>query len=258
MKKTNDFRQLDYTPGSFLTIGSPVVTEIAAQYPFTWLLLDMEHGGFTESNLIDHLRVLTQTGILSIVRIPAADPALISRVLDAGADGIMLPHVVSAEQVEACKKMMYYLPEGKRGFSSSVRQFAYGTNVPQDIAEIDKPILFAQIEDVEGVLEANKIASVDGVDVLFVGPADLKLALKYHASELSYEEALRKVAHAAIASNKKAGLLVRDKAAIGQMRQLGYSCIAIDSDMAILRAGYEAIKHFAGIFSLILICWGMV
>jgi len=243
MKKTNEFRRLDYAPGSFLTIGSPVVTEIAAQYPFKWLLLDMEHGGFTESNLIDHLRVLTHTGIMSIVRVPATDAALISRVLDAGADGIMIPHVISAEQVEICKKMMYYLPAGKRGFSSSVRQFAYGITVPENIQDMDKPLLFAQIEDVEGVLRADEIAATDGVDVLFVGPADLKLALKYHApADLNYEEALQKVAHAANANNKKAGLLVRDKTLIGQMKRIGYTCIAINSDMAILRAAYEEIK----------------
>ena len=243
MKKINEFRRSAYTPGSFLTIGSTVVTEIAAQYPFTWLLLDMEHGGFTEADITSHLRILAPADIMSIVRVPSANATLISRLLDAGADGIMLPHAVSVQQVEACKQMMYYLPEGKRGFSSSVRQFAYGTAVPPDFSAIEKPLLFAQIEDVEGVLQVNEIAAIDGVDVLFVGPADLKLALKHHASaDLRYDEALKKVALAARAHHKKAGILVRDKGLIDEMKQLGFGCIAIDSDMALLRAGYEAIK----------------
>ena len=244
MKNTNAFRQLNYMPGSFLSTGSAVVTEIAAQYPFKWLLLDMEHGGFSESNLIDHLRILSHTGIMSIVRVPVPDAVLIGRVLDAGADGIMIPHVISPGQAEECVRMMNYLPEGKRGFSSSVRQFAYGTNVPDDIAEIDKPLFFAQIEDVEGVLRANEIAAIKGVDVLFVGPADLKLALKHqNPSGVTYEQALEKVAAAASEHHIKAGILLRDKSLPGQIRKSGYSCIAIQSDIALLRMGYEGIVN---------------
>ena len=132
MSKKRNFRSAAFTPGSFISIGSATITEIAAQFPFSWLLLDMEHGGFYESNLTEHLRILQPTPIAAIVRVPATDPVLIAKVLDAGADGVMIPHVVSAAQLEECKKMMYYLPEGKRGFSSSVRQFAYGTQVPVD------------------------------------------------------------------------------------------------------------------------------
>lgn len=244
MKKTNSFRQLVDCSGSFLSIGSPVVTEIAAQYPFAWLLLDMEHGGFSEATIIDHLRVLTHTQVMSIVRVPAVDPVLIGRVLDSGADGIMVPHVVSAQQVDACKSAMYYLPEGRRGFSSSARQYAYGTKAPDDLSSLDKPLLFAQIEDVEGVINASEIAAADAVDVLFVGPADLKLALKQQASnrnEITFERSLQLVAGAAAAHQKKSGILLRDRSQIEPMRQLGFNCIALDSDIAILKSGYERI-----------------
>lgn len=242
MNKTDVFRQSPYCTGSFLSTGSVVVTEIAAQFPFKWLLLDMEHGGVTEDSLADHLRLFTNKDIASIVRVPSIDPVLIGKVLDAGTDGIMVPHVMSAEQIEACVKAMYYYPRGNRGFSSSTRQYAYGLNIPDDISDNNKPLLFAQIEDVEGVLNAKAIAAVKEVDVLFVGPADLKLALKYSApAGLSYERALELVAEAASAHNKKAGILVRDRKILGQIKQQGYSCIAIDSDIAILRAGYQSI-----------------
>lgn len=246
MSSRNAFRQLDRCPGSFLTIGSPVVTEIAVQYPFTWLLLDMEHGGFNEHNLADHLRSFTHRDMMSIVRVPAVDPVLIGRVLDMGADGIMLPHVVSVAQLDACRQAMFYPPEGRRGFSSSTRQFNYGVHTPADIAAVDKPLLFAQIEDVEGVLNVDAIAAVTAVDVLFVGPADLKLALKHHpGKDMDYDTALQAVANAAKAHRKKAGILVRDRSVTGELQQLGYNCIAIDSDIAILRSGYAAIfKEF--------------
>ena len=242
MEKKDIFRGLGFCPGSFLSVGSPVVTEIAAQYPFKWLLLDMEHGGFTESNIVANLKSITSDDLVSIVRIPAVNPILISRILDAGADGIMVPHVTSAEQVEVCKKLMYYPPEGSRGYSSSVRQYNYGARVPADISAISKPLLFAQIEDVEGVLHVNEIAAVPGVDVLFVGPADLKLSLKYNTGEnLSYNAAIQRVADASIANKKKAGILLRDKNQLESMQKTGYNCIAVDSDIAILRSGYRQI-----------------
>src|SRR5690606_29206354 len=146
-----------------------------------------------------------------IVRVPSIDPVLIGKVLDEGADGIMLPHATSAEHVKACVAAMYYSPKGRRGFSSSTRQYNYGMNVPADVTAANKPLLFAQIEDVEGVHNANEIAAVAEVDVLFVGPADLKLALKHNAAaDLSFETSLEMVAAAAAANNKKAGILVRD------------------------------------------------
>jgi len=242
MKDTNDFRRLAYLPGTFLSLGSTVVTEIAAQYPFKWLLLDMEHGGFTSDTIVEHLRALGDKPIMSIVRIPAIESGLISKILDAGADGIMVPHVVSKDQIETCISYMHYPPVGKRGFSSSVRQYLYGTSVPENASEFNKPLLFAQIEDVEGVLNAEKIASVHEVDVLFVGPADLKLALQYDASnKLSYEESLKIVADAAVNNRKKAGILLRNKLHFDLVGQLGYSCIAVGSDIATLRSGCQQI-----------------
>lgn len=242
MNKADAFRQLTFTPGSFLSAGSVVATEIAAQYPFKWLLLDMEHGAFTESTLVDHLRIFTHKEVASIVRVPSIDPVLIGRVLDAGADGIMVPHVVSVEQITACKKAMYYPPRGNRGFSSSTRQYAFGTEVPEDISGANKPLLFAQIENLEGVFNAREIAACEEVDVLFVGPADLKLALKYNApKDLNYEKALEIVASSACKQHKKAGILLRDRKLLNQVKELGYTCIAIDSDIAILRRGYQDI-----------------
>src|SRR5690606_22180544 len=173
------------------------------------------------------------------VRVPAVDHHLIGKLLDSGVNGIMVPHVESAYQIEMCKNAMYYPPHGKRGYSSSVRQYAYGTKLPGDMPAEDKPLLFAQIESVEGVTEIESIAAADGVDVLFVGPSDLQLALKNQTSKLiDYPAALEKVANAAIHHNKKAGILLRDITQLDTMLKRGYTCIAVDSDIAILRAGY--------------------
>lgn len=240
MNKTEKFRRQPTNNGTFLSAGSIVATELAVQFPFNWLLLDMEHGGFAAHSVEDHLRAFTGKDVAAIVRVPSIDPVLIGKVLDAGADGIMVPHVMSAVQAKACVKAMHYHPKGNRGFSSSTRQYAYGKNVPDDISAGNSPLLFAQIEDVEGVLNAKEIAAVEGVDVLFVGPADLKLALKYHAPpDLNFDKALEIVAESAAAFHKKAGILTREPQLLDQVKQLGYSCIAMDSDIAILRSGFQ-------------------
>lgn len=241
MKKSKQFLDQPICWGTWISTGSPVVAELASQYPFDWLLIDFEHGAVSDATLPEILRGISHHPRLSvIIRVPDFQPSLIARALDWGADGIMLPHVRSAQDAARCVAAMRYPPRGKRGYSSSVRAYGYGVappTVPSDI----QPLLFTQIEDLEGVNQAQAIAAVDGVDVLFVGPADLKMALEASDAEEkpTYGDALQRVSDAANAYGKRSGILVRDQGSLPQLLACGYTCIAIDSDIAILRAGYE-------------------
>lgn len=240
MKDKREFLDESIILGTWLSSGSPIVSEVAAQFSFNWFLLDMEHGSGSEEQLMETLRAMSGTPARLIVRVPGFLPEVIGRVLDRGADGIMLPHVTDAQQAEDCVKAMYYPPFGTRGYSSSVRAYNYGLQVPRDISAV-KPIFMAQIEDGSGVRGAEEIAAVPGVDVLFVGPNDLKLALSHQPTSetLSYEDALKKVSESAKKSGKKAGLLMRRIDDFDQLKKLGYSCIAVDSDLGILKRGYQ-------------------
>ncbi|PRD48752.1 HpcH/HpaI aldolase family protein [Sphingobacterium haloxyli] len=228
--------------GTWLSIGSSVVAELVSQFPFDWLLYDLEHGSSPESTLPDQLRAGANMNTRAIVRVPALQPATIARVLDWGADGIMLPHVSSAEQAAQCVSAMYYAPKGNRGYSTTVRAYGYGLKRPEDLDSV-QPFCIAQIEDVEGVRNASEIAAVEGVHVLFVGPGDLNLALSHQRGDniINFETAVRQVADAAKQHGKQAGILLRNPSDLAPMKQLGYSCIAIDSDLAILRKGYADI-----------------
>ena len=246
MKKTT-VRQSPFSLGTWVSTGSPVVAELASQYPLDWILLDFEHGNTSEASLPEILRGISHRTAAIIVRIPELLSSAISRALDWGADGIMMPHVRTADEAIQCVQAMRYPPAGHRGYSSSVRSYGYGATPPTDLAAVN-PLFFAQIEDFAGVANIDAIAAVDGVDVLFVGPADLKLAL---ASEVApekptFEEALRQVVAAATKHGKQAGILLRDHAQLSTMRSLGYSCIAVDSDIALLRQGYERLMRDAG------------
>ena len=219
--------------GTWLSIGSPVIAELAAQCGFDWLLIDLEHGCASESTLLSQLQAIRGTGAAAIVRVGSPHADLIGRVLDWGADGIMVPHVSSAAEAEACVKAMRYPPRGTRGVSRSVRAYDYGLRPFEPFA----PIFFAQIETIEAVERAPEIAQVDGVDVLFVGPADLRMDIECRNGSRDFDGCRREVA----AVEKPCGILLRDPAEADELRALGYTHLAFASDIGILRAGYQRI-----------------
>ena len=224
--------------GTFLSIGSPVVTEIVSMLGFDWLMFDMEHGSFCEHDLLSNLQAV-RPGPKTIVRVREPNPTLISRTLDAGADGIMVPHVSSAGQALSIVDAMYYPPRGSRGFSTSVRAMKYGLEPVRDTLSWEPPLFLAQIENREGVEAAAEIAAVPGVDMLFVGPRDLSLDLSVRSDPIPFDEALKRVARAAAAAGKQAGILVRDMSDIGKFKDYGYSALAIGSDSGALKNGYK-------------------
>lgn len=238
MNQSNPNRRLDV--GTWLSTGSSVVAELASECGFDWLLLDMEHGCLTEAGLLGNLQAARRTGVRLIVRVGSLDAALIARVLDWGASGIMLPHVSSAGQAEQCIKAMRYPPHGSRGFSGSARTFRYGLTDSGQTVEKVSPLFIPQIEDYEGVMNSGAIAAVEGVDILFVGPADLKLALSMGDEKypMPYEDALLKINEAGKQHGKQTGILVRNPDDIPVLKESGFSCLAIGSDIGFLKSGF--------------------
>jgi 2-dehydro-3-deoxyglucarate aldolase/4-hydroxy-2-oxoheptanedioate aldolase len=226
--------------GSWLSIGSPVIAELAAECRFDWLLFDLEHGCAPEASLFAQLQALRGTGAAAIVRVGAPHADLIGRVLDWGADGIMVPRISSVAEAEACVQAAHYPPRGRRGFARTVRASHYGLRAPETATP---PLIFAQIETIEGVENARAIARVDGIDVLFIGPADLRFDLEARPAKATrdYDACLSETARAAADAGKESGILIRDVAEIPKLRALGFTKIAIDSDLGILRAGYQRI-----------------
>ena len=223
--------------GTFLSLSSPTVAEVCGKYPFDWIMIDGEHGaGASEDAIFRILQAMGPTKAKKIVRLGEPDHAQIQHALDWGADGLMIPHVDTPDVARRALDSMLYPPKGRRGYSRSVRAFGYGTALP-DVPP--KPLLFAQIETLEAVENAAEIAAVDGVDVLFVGPADLGFDLKARGSKLTLDDLLPRVAEAALKAGKKAGILTRDDADIAKRLALGYTHQAVDSDLGILRRRWK-------------------
>ena len=229
--------------GTWLSIGSPVIAELAGLCGFDWLLLDLEHGCGGEASLFQNLQALRDSQTATIVRVGAPNPDLIQRVLDWGADGVMVPHVDTAEIAQACVRAMRFPPQGTRGYSRSVRACGYGLKVPDAAVQ---PLLLAQIESEAAVANVSEIAAVDGVDVLFVGPADLAFDLKASGSTRTYDACLADVAAAAQAAGKQAGILCRNENDVATLTAQSFTVQALDSDIAILRHRYlDVVSRFA-------------
>lgn len=226
--------------GTWISTGSPAVTELAAGCGFEWLLLDLEHGCGSEDALSVQLLAMKGTNTAAIVRVGAPHPDVILRALDRGADGLMIPRISSAAEADACVRAAWYPPRGHRGVSRTVRAYGYGVRAPASMALVAPPLIMAQIETVDGVDRAAEIAAVDGIDVLFVGPADLKFAIEASGGdpETEFEPRVAAVAAAAASAGKRIGILVRDAAEIKRRLDQGFTMIAVDSDLAILRRGY--------------------
>jgi len=224
--------------GTWLSIGSPVIAELAAQCGFDWVLIDLEHGCSSEADVLPQLLAIRGSTTRGIVRLGAPHPDLIARLLDRGVDGLMVPHVNNAETAVKIVRSTRYSPRGTRGYSRTVRANDYGL---RSLDDGDPPILMAQIETVEGVNNAADIAAVDGIDVLFVGPADLQHDFQHcdDSAPGDYEHCLTLVAESARAAGKKAGILLRDLSDLPKFVELGFAYIAVDSDLAILRKSYQ-------------------
>lgn len=240
MMTSEKLRSPSLSLGTWLSSGSETVAELAAQCGLDWLLLDMEHGCLTEAGLLANLRAIRGHDVATIVRVPTHEAGLIGRVLDMGAEGIMVPHVESAEDARALLRAMRYPPHGERGFSRSVRAYDYGLRKPESLPN---PLLFAQIETARAVANVGEIAAVEGVDVLFVGPADLGLSLSVTPDAPTYPAALESVLRAARANTKHAGLLVRDRGETTDLFHQGFTKIAIDSDLSILRSAFLSLGN---------------
>jgi 2-dehydro-3-deoxyglucarate aldolase/4-hydroxy-2-oxoheptanedioate aldolase len=223
------------TYGTFLGLGTPLTAEIAAIAGLDWVLLDLEHGASSESDIGDTVVSAGAYGIPTIVRVESNERIRIGRALDAGAAGLMIPRIETVEQVHAVLRCMTYPPKGERGVATYNRSAAWGTDVTGIYAGRES-VCIIQIETLGALAKVEEIAAIDGVDVLFVGPLDLSFALgvPQEFKNEKYLEATNRVIAAAQAHGKVAGILAPDADAAQELRDRGFNFVVIGSDSTIL------------------------
>jgi 4-hydroxy-2-oxoheptanedioate aldolase len=226
------------TLGGWCHIPGGFAAELMAAAGFDWVLVDRQHGLIGEADMFDMLRALTISGTPSFVRVSQTDHGEIGRALDAGAHGVVVPQVDSVEEARAAAEACRYAPTGSRSIGPS-RLKLYGRADPGEANA--SVVCLAMIESRAGLEAVEEIAAVDGVDGLFVGPADLGLDTGLQGE--AFDDALRRVARACAGRGKLAGAFGMGAARISGWVELGYSFLAVDSDATfLLAAAREAVS----------------
>jgi len=230
--------------GMWVQSGSPVAAEVAARAGFDVVLIDLEHGHGELDRLVHMIRAVQTTEATAMVRVPGKDPFTICRVLDAGAEAVLIPLVRDAREAERVAAFCRYPPRGVRGYAWPViRASGYGL-YPDRFARANEEILVAvQIETAQAAAEAAAIAAIDEVDLVFVGPMDLAGSLG-HPGDPSHPEVLeviRTVEEAVLDAGKPLGTIPRPDADAAALFARGYRYVVAASDVVLLAQGARGI-----------------
>jgi 2-dehydro-3-deoxyglucarate aldolase len=238
--------------GLWLSLGSDAAAEALAHAGFDWLLIDMEHAPNDSTHVESQLRAIAAAHLPSepVVRVPASEPWLVKRVLDAGARTLMFPNIESAEDAARAVRLTRY-PEGAaldglRGVAGVVRAAGYGMRRDYLQTANSQIATIVQIESARGLREVERIAATPGVDCIFVGPADLAASLG-HLGDSKHGDvlgALTRVVDAADKAGVAAGIFAMDAASARQYRLDGFRFVALAADVIwMLRATRQALQE---------------
>jgi 2-dehydro-3-deoxyglucarate aldolase len=224
--------------GSWLTIPHQAVIEILSTAGFEWLTIDMEHSPIsieTIMNLIGHIQ---GNGMQALVRVSKNEEVAIKRVLDAGADGVIVPMIRNKEEAIQAVNFVKYPPLGKLGFGLNRAQ-KYGTafDTYQDWVK-NNVVVIAQIEHIDAVNNLEDIFSVPGIDGIIVGPYDLSASMGFPGEydREDVKEALERIDIVAKKLNKPLGfhIVESDHSKILEKINKGYSFLAFSLDFFFL------------------------
>lgn len=230
--------------GLWLGFGAPAVAELAAGCGFDWCLVDAEHAPNDPAQMIDQLRAISGQQTQAVARVPVGEDWVLKRALDLGVQTIMVPMVETGEQAQRVARAMRYPPDGVRGVGAALARASRYSLDGDYVATANNQICtIAQIESRAAVAAIPDIAAVDGIDVLFIGPADLAANMGYPGqSDVPEVEALIAEALAAIAAaGKVPGILALESAAVARYARLGARFIGVGADVITLAAALKAL-----------------
>jgi len=158
--------------GLWVTLESASITEMAVALGLDWVVIDAEHGHLDWKDINSHIRAALRSDTVVLVRIAERSTILSKRALDIGADGIIIPWMEKAEEVEEAVRDCRYPPEGRRGIGGE-RATAWGQCLSEHAAEANENVLIVpMIESIAAIPNVATMCEVDGIDLFFIGPAD--------------------------------------------------------------------------------------
>lgn len=228
-------------------IPDPLTAEALGRAGFDWVLIDMQHGCMDYETALAMIRAIDLTPAIPVVRVPWNDPSVIGRLLDAGALGVVVPMIQTREDAKRAVEACLYPPAGRRSFGPVRVGMRDGPGYFMEANE--RVAVIPMIETPEALANVNEIATVPGVDALFVGPFDLSIALGLPPGDNdghpAFDDAIRAVS--AAARDAKIATAVLSNAKVAPLRiEQGFLMISTSTDIATLTAAargeLEAVK----------------
>jgi 2-dehydro-3-deoxyglucarate aldolase/4-hydroxy-2-oxoheptanedioate aldolase len=234
-----------------MEFGSTGMARIAAAAGAEFVLFDMEHNGWSMETIRTLLATAGGADVVPMVRVPATEYHFLARALDVGAMGLMVPMVESGEQARLIEQATKYPPLGRRGaaFGSAHDDYRGGDNLATMRSANDETLLIAQIETAKGVERLEEIASVKGIDVLWIGHNDLtnSLGIPGQFDHPRYREAVERVLDASRRHGKAAGFMATGVEVGTAMLAQGFRIVAYGGDVwlyqSALREGLNALRN---------------
>lgn len=221
--------------GLWLNTGEPLLAELAGTAGYDWLVIDGEHGPNDLRSIMAQLQALSASPAEAVVRPPMGETWMIKQLLDIGARTLLVPMVDSADQARELVRAVRYPPHGIRGVGAAVARASAFNTIP-DYADTaaDEICLLVQAETRAAIADLENIAAIDGIDGIFIGPADLSADMGYigriEAPEV--QEVIEKAIGTITAAGKAAGILTFNEALNLRYIDLGARFVAVGSDVA--------------------------
>src|SRR5713101_4930907 len=229
--------------GLWLSMTSPVATELVAGAGFDWVLVDMEHSANDLTDVVAHLRAAVGGTAEPVVRVPWNEPVLVKRLLDAGARSLLFPFVQSAEEARRAVAATRYPPKGIRGVAGTTRANRYG-RVPDYAKRASEEVcVLVQCETRKAVADIPAVAATEGIDGVFIGPADLAADMG-HLADTQHAEVQAAILDAGKrirASGKAPGFLSVREDETRRVLEGGFLFVAVGSDVGVLARHSEAL-----------------
>jgi len=223
--------------GSWMQIPHPSIAEIMGDAGYGWVAVDMEHGAISAHQLPDLFRALELGNTLPLARLAQGHPKDCKLALDAGAGGVIVPMVESAEQLIAVRDACRWPPAGTRGVAFS-RANLFGKYFDEYTVEAQQPLLVAMIEQIQAIDELDAIMAVDGLDAILIGPYDLSASMGITADfeKDAFVDVMNKIKMIAGKHNIACGLHVvaPSSAELEDKVQKGYRFLAYSIDTVFL------------------------
>jgi 4-hydroxy-2-oxoheptanedioate aldolase len=244
--------------GTFATLSDPNVVELIALAGFDYAIIECEHAALSLETVSNHFRAARARNLGILVRVPASDPGFLQRVIDIGAEGVLVPHVGSVQAAHAAVAAVRYPPQGHRGIAGAAPAADFGSHGFAALGELYEEInrslvVTIMVEDRSAVEQIDDIARTPGLDAIHIGPSDLaaSMGLIGTANHPELLTAIGKVTTACRSAGMRIGMPIENATyprSGDELRRDGAALMTVGSDASYLLQALRdgAMKHGSG------------